>query len=79
MNDFLVLGGEPGQGLGAEVRELVDRLLRLGRPSPELGVLCLEPGDLSLAGVGDLAGVLQRLDRCPGRRATAGGSRSAPA
>ncbi|MGH4036059.1 hypothetical protein ACQB60_45000 [Actinomycetota bacterium Odt1-20B] len=34
----------------------------LGQPFPELGDLCLEPGDLSLARIGDLAGVLKRLD-----------------
>lgn len=50
-----MLGGEAGQGLAAEVGELVDRLLRLGEPFPELGVFCLEPGELGLARVGDLA------------------------
>jgi hypothetical protein len=48
-DDLFVLCGEPGQGLAAEVGELVDRLLRLGEPFPELGVFCLEPGDLGLA------------------------------
>ncbi|MGW3622557.1 hypothetical protein [Streptomyces sp. NPDC000880] len=48
-DDLFVLGGEAGQGLGAEVRELVDRLLGLGEPFLELGVLFLEPGDLGLA------------------------------
>lgn len=52
-----MLGGEAGQGLAAEVGELVDRLLRLGEPFPELGVFCLEPGELGLARVGDLAGL----------------------
>jgi hypothetical protein len=46
----------------AEVGQFFDHLLRLGQPFPELGGLCLEPGDLSLARVGDLAGILQCLD-----------------
>jgi hypothetical protein len=57
-----VLGSEPGQGLGAEVRELVDRLLRLSEPFLELGVLHLEAGDLGLAGVRDVSGLPQRLE-----------------
>ncbi|NUK04410.1 hypothetical protein HRW23_18100 [Streptomyces lunaelactis] len=57
-----MLGGEPGQGPTAEVGEFFDRLLRLGRPFPELGDLFLEPGDLGLARVGDLAGVVKCLD-----------------
>lgn len=59
MNDLLVLGGEPGQGLATEICELVDHQFRLGQPFPKLGVLRLESGDLSLAWVGGLAGVLQ--------------------
>ncbi|MFG2395719.1 hypothetical protein [Streptomyces lydicus] len=56
-----MLGGEPGQGLGAEVRELVDRLPRVVQPFLELGILRLEAGDPSLARVGDLSGLLQGL------------------
>ncbi|MFJ5675639.1 hypothetical protein [Streptomyces sp. NPDC093097] len=44
-----MLGEEPGQGLAAEVGELVDLLLRPGQPFPELGDLFLEAGDLILA------------------------------
>lgn len=58
-DDLFVLRGEASQGLGAEVGELVDRLLRLGNPGSELGVLCLEAGDLGFAGVGDFAGILE--------------------
>lgn len=68
-DDLLVLGGEPGQGLAAEVGELRDCLLHCGQPFPELAVLCLEPGDLGLARVGDLADFLQGLD--PSRRSAA--------
>lgn len=53
-DDLFVLGGEPGQGLGAEVGELVDRLLQRGQPFLELGVLRLETGALGLAGVGKI-------------------------
>ncbi|MFI6730569.1 hypothetical protein [Streptomyces atratus] len=55
--DLLVLCGEPGQGLDAEVRELIDLLRGLGQPFLELGVLCLEPGNLGLARIGGLAGL----------------------
>ncbi|MFF3488984.1 hypothetical protein ACFYXC_37905 [Streptomyces sp. NPDC002701] len=57
-----MLGSEPGQGLAAEVGEFFDHLLRLVQPFPEFGGLFLEPGDLSLARVGDLAGVLECLE-----------------
>ncbi|MER5362902.1 hypothetical protein [Streptomyces sp. NPDC002785] len=56
-----MLGGEPCQGLGAEVHKLVDRLLGSGQPFPELGALRLEPDDLSFTGVGDVSGLLQGL------------------
>ncbi|MER5852947.1 hypothetical protein ABT126_39795 [Streptomyces sp. NPDC002012] len=56
-----MLGGEPGQGLGAEVSELVDCLLRSVQSLPELGVLRLEAGDLGFARVGNVAGLLQGL------------------
>lgn len=57
-----MLGGELGQCLAAEFGEFADCLLRLGQPLSDLGDLCLKPGDLSLARVGDLAGVLHCLD-----------------
>lgn len=47
-DDLFMLGGEPGQGLAAEVGELVEHLLGLGEPFPEIGVLRLEPGDPGL-------------------------------
>jgi hypothetical protein len=59
-----VLCGGPGQGLGAEVRELIDLLRGLGQPFLELGALCFEPGDLGLARIGDLAGLAVRLAGC---------------
>ncbi|QIY53221.1 HNH endonuclease [Streptomyces sp. RPA4-5] len=56
------MSGEPGQGLSAEVGELVDRLLRLSKPFLEPGDLCLEPDDLRFAGVRDLSDLLQGLE-----------------
>jgi hypothetical protein len=46
-------GGEAGQGLGTEARDLVDRPLRLGRQLRELGVLRFEAGDCGVARVGE--------------------------
>lgn len=81
-NDLLVLGGEAGQSLGAEARELVDRPLRLGQPLLELGVLCFEAGDVGFAVVGDVSGLLQGLETslefgaevCVGAGAVEGGA-----
>jgi hypothetical protein len=57
-----MLCGEPGQGLGAEVRELAGRLFRLSQPFLKLRDLRLEAGDLGFPRVGDLSGLLQVLE-----------------
>ncbi|NML54823.1 hypothetical protein HHL19_36585 [Streptomyces sp. R302] len=49
-NDLFVLGGEAGQGLGAEVRELVDPPLRSGEPFFELDEI-RSPAELTLPAV----------------------------
>ncbi|WP_406378921.1 hypothetical protein [Streptomyces sp. NBC_01618] len=56
-----MLGGEPGQGLDAEVGEFIDGALRLDEPFLELRDLRFEAGDLGFPRVGDLAGLLQGL------------------
>ncbi|WP_427006135.1 hypothetical protein [Pseudarthrobacter sp. H2] len=45
-DDLLVLRGQTGQGLAAEVAEFCDGLFRLCETVPELGVLSLESIDL---------------------------------
>jgi len=82
MHDLLVLGGEPGQDLSAEVRELLDLLLGRGQSLLEFAVLRLQAGDLGFAGVGNLAGLLQGLqpvfelgaEACVGAGAVKGGA-----
>lgn len=60
-DDLLVLCGEAGQVLGAELRQAVDGLFCLGQSLPEPGILRLEAGDPGFAGVGDVSGLLQGL------------------
>jgi hypothetical protein len=57
--DLVVLRGQSGEGLGAEVGELVDRAVRLGQALFERGVFVFEVSDLSIAWVGFLVGVLE--------------------
>ncbi|MFD8801564.1 hypothetical protein [Streptomyces atroolivaceus] len=61
MEDLVMLGGEPGQGLSAELAELFVGLLRSGQPRLERGDLGFEPGDLSFARIGDLPSLLKGL------------------
>jgi hypothetical protein len=53
-----VLCGESREGLGAEVREIDDCLLRVDQPLLELRVRGLEADNLSLARVGNVASLL---------------------
>ncbi|MYR83348.1 hypothetical protein K7395_00105 [Streptomyces filamentosus] len=61
-DDLLMLGCQLGEGRAAEIREVLDFLLRPVESFLEFVVFCLEPGDLGLARVGDLAGILHRLE-----------------
>ena len=54
-----MLGGEAGQGMGAEVGEVVDRAGGLCETLLQCGGLVLEPGDLGVAWVGEIAGLLE--------------------
>ena len=56
-----MLGGEPGECLVPEAVEHGDRGVAVGQPLPERGDLVLEAGDLGVAAVGDVAGLLTGL------------------
>jgi hypothetical protein len=60
--DLVVLGGQARQGLGAEGGEFADRAVGAGQALLERGDLALEPGDLRVPRVGDLAGLLEGLE-----------------
>jgi hypothetical protein len=45
-DDLVVLRGQPGQGLAAEVGEVRDRLIGVGQAFREFVDVGLEPGDL---------------------------------
>jgi hypothetical protein len=55
-----VLRGQLGQGLGAEVGELLVCAAGAGQPLLERGDLVVETADLGRAGVGALAVVVER-------------------
>jgi hypothetical protein len=55
------LGGELGEGPGAEVGEFVDRAGGLGEAFLQYGDLVLEPGDLGVAWVWTVAGLVDGL------------------
>ncbi|MGH3305363.1 MAG: hypothetical protein ACRDOK_27595 [Streptosporangiaceae bacterium] len=50
--DLVVLGGQAGQGEGAEVLQGGDGLVLLGAPRCQGGIAGPESGDLGVAGVG---------------------------
>lgn len=58
----LVLGAEPGECLVPEVVEHGDRGVAVGQSLPERGGLVLEAGDLGVAAVGEVAGLLSGLE-----------------
>jgi hypothetical protein len=60
--DLVVLRGEPGQGLGAEVGEVVDSAGGLGESLLWLGGLVLEPSDLRVSRVGAFASLLEQVE-----------------
>jgi len=59
--DFVVLGGEPGQGLGLDVGELGDRLVTASDALLEGVELVRQPGDLGVARVGEVADGVESL------------------
>jgi hypothetical protein len=59
--DFVVLGGEAGQGLSAEAVEFADRAGRLGESFLQRGDLVLEPHDLGVTRIGSFADLLECL------------------
>jgi hypothetical protein len=61
LNDLVVLGRDPGQGLASEVGEILDYRIRLGKISFELFNLCFEAFDLSDSRIRGLSGLPQLL------------------
>lgn len=56
VGDLVVLGGESGQRLALDVDEFENGLVTSGEALLEGVDLVLHPGDLGVAGVGDVAG-----------------------
>ena len=61
LNDLVVLGRDPGQGLASEVGEILDYRIRLGKIDFELFNLCFEAFDLSDSRVWGFSGLLELL------------------
>jgi len=61
LNDLVVLGRDPGQGLGSEVGEILDCRICLGKIDFELVDLCFEAFDLSDSRIRGFAGLPQLL------------------
>jgi hypothetical protein len=61
LNDLVVLGRDPGQGLASEVGEILDYRIRLGKINFELFNLCFEAFDLSDSRIRGFAGLPQLL------------------
>jgi hypothetical protein len=59
--DLVVLSGELSEGLGPELGEFVHRGGRRGEPLLQRGDLVFEAGDLGVARVGPLAGLVEGL------------------
>ena len=62
LNDLVVLGSDPGQGLASEVGEILDCRIRLGKIGFELFDFCFEAFDLSDSRVRGFSGLLQLLE-----------------